>query len=133
MKKKTIAFTEEKSLNLDGFVTIEKTEMGLHNIDFQCCEDVEIESVHADFRIQLMHDGNIYMQEKPKRIRNTPLFREDHSSLSIGRDDIYYFTFRLPKQEAETLPKMLVREAQKIAKKLADTHLNDQTTNHLND
>lgn len=115
---KKIDFTEEKSLTLDGFVTIQKTDDGLHNIDFQCCEDVQIEPVKGDFKVQLMRDGNIYMDEKPKRKRNKPIFRQDHSSLSLGKDGIYYFTFRLPQEEVFRLAGTLVREADEVAKKI---------------
>ena len=115
---KKIDFTEEKSLTLDGFVTIQKTEDGLHNIDFQCCEDVQMEPVKGDFRVQMMRDGNIYMDQKPKRKRNKPIFRQDHSSLSLGKNGIYYFTFRLPKEEVFKLAGTLVREADEVAKKI---------------
>ena len=54
-------------MSLDGFVTIQKTEDGLHNIDFQCCEDVQMEPVEGDFKVQLMRDGNIYLTEKKKK------------------------------------------------------------------
>ena len=115
---KKIDFTEEKSLTLDGFVTIQKTEDGLHNIDFQCCEDVKVKPVKADFKVQLMRDGNIYMDEKPKHKRNKPIFRQDHSSLSLGKNGIYYFTFRLPQEEVFKLAGTLVREADEVAKKI---------------
>ena len=115
---KKIDFTEEKPLTIEGFVTIQKTEDGLHNIDFQCCEDVQIEPVKGDFKVQLMRDGNIYMDEKPKRKRNKPIFRQDHSSLSLGRDGIYYFTFRLPQEEVFRLAGTLKREAEEVAKKI---------------
>ena len=115
---KKIEFTEEKPLTIEGFVTIQKTEDGLHNIDFQCCEDVQIEPVKGDFKVQLMRDGNIYMDQKPKRKRNKPIFRQDHSSLSLGKDGIYYFTFRLPQEEVFKLAGTLVREAEEVAKKI---------------
>ncbi len=115
---KKIDFTEEKSLTLDGFVTIQKTEDGLHTADFQCCEDVQMEPFKGDFRVQGMRDGNIYMDEKPKRKKNKPIFRQDHSSLSLGRDGIYYFTFRLPQEEVFRLAGTLVREADEVAKKI---------------
>ena len=118
MKKKTIDFTQQKPLNLDGFITIQKKDDGLHTADFQCCEDVQMEPFKGDFRVQMMRDGNIYMDEKPKRKRNKPIFRQDHSSLSLGKDGIYYFTFRLPKEEVFKLAGTLVREADEVAKKI---------------
>ena len=67
---KKIDFTEEKPLTIEGFVTIQKKDDGLHTADFQCCEDVKVKPVKGDFKVQLMRDGNIYMDEKPKRKRN---------------------------------------------------------------
>ena len=118
MDKKTIDFTQQKPLTIEGFVTIQKTEDGLHTADFQCCEDVQMEPVKGDFKVQLMRDGNIYMDQKPKRKRNKPIFRQDHSSLSLGKDGIYYFTFRLPQEEVFRLAGTLVREAEEVAKKI---------------
>ena len=115
---KKIEFTEEKPLTIEGFVTIQKKDDGLHTVDFQCCEDVQIEPVKGDFKVQLMRDANIYMDEKPKRKRNKPIFRQDHSSLSLGKDGIYYFTFRLPQEEVFRLAGTLVREADEVAKKI---------------
>ena len=115
---KKIEFTEEKPLNLEGLLTILMMENGLHNIDFQCCEDVQMEPFAGDFRVQLMRDGNIYMDEKPRRKRNKPIFRQDHSSLSLGKNGIYYFTFRLPQEEVFRLAGTLVREADEVAKKI---------------
>ena len=115
---KKIDFTEEKPFTVEGFVTIQKKDDGLHTADFQCCEDVQMEPVKGDFKVQLMRDGNIYMDEKPKRKRNKPIFRQDHSSLSLGRDGIYYFTFRLPQEEVFKLAGTLVREADEVAKKI---------------
>ena len=115
---KKIKFTEEKPLTIEGFVTIQKKDDGLYTGDFQCCEDVQMEPVKGDFRVQMMRDGNIYMDEKPKRKRNKPIFRQDHSSLSLGKDGIYYFTFRMPQEEVFNLAATLKREAEEVAKKI---------------
>ena len=115
---KKIKFTEEKPLTIEGFVTIQKKDDGLYTGDFQCCEDVQMEPVKGDFRVQMMRDGNIYMDEKPKRKRNKPIFRQDHSSLSLGKDGIYYFTFRMPQEEVFNLAGTLKREAEEVAKKI---------------
>ena len=104
MKKKAIDFSAERPLTLDGLLTIQKTEDGLHNIDFQCCEDVEVEPFKADFDVQGMRDGNVYGQEKKKkkRIRNRkPLYKLEDSTFSLGRDGKYYFSFRLPSAQAK--------------------------------
>ena len=115
---KKIKFAEEKPLTIEGFVTIQKKDDGLYTGDFQCCEDVQMEPVKGDFRVQMMRDGNIYMDEKPKRKRNKPIFRQDHSSLSLGKDGIYYFTFRMPQEEVFNLAATLKREAEEVAKKI---------------
>ena len=119
MKKKAIDFSAEKPLTLDGLLTIQKTEDGLHNIDFQCCEDVEVEPFKADFDVQGMRDGNVYGQEKKKkkRIRNRhPLYKLEDSTFSLGRDGKYYFSFRLPSAQARELPTRLASQAEVIAK-----------------
>ena len=115
---KKINITQQKPLNLDGFITIQKKDDGLHTADFQCCEDVQMEPFKGNFRVQGMRDGNIYMDEKPKRKKNKPIFRQDNSSLSLGKDDVYYFTFRLPQEEVFRLAGTLVREADEVAKKI---------------
>ena len=137
---KKIKFSEEKSLTLDGFVTIQKKDDGLHTVDFQCCEDVQIEPVKGDFRVQMMRDGNIYMDQIPKRIRNKPKFREDHSSLSLTSHRKVYVVFCESVDDIDEIPKNMVKEVRKLAKKLEALIpklkakvLNDQTTNHLND
>ena len=116
---KKINITVEKPLTIEGFVTIQKTEDGLHNIDFQCCEDVEIEPIKADFDTQVMHNGDAYLKEKKKkkRVRNRhPLYKLPDSTFSLGRDGKYYFSFRLPSAQAKELPIRLASQAEQIAK-----------------
>ena len=115
---KKIDFTEEKPLTIEAFVTIQKTEDGLHTADFQCCEDVQMEPFACNFRVQGMRDGNIYMNQIPKRIRNKPKFREDHSSLSITSHRKIYLVFCESVDEINEAPKNMVREVQRLAKKL---------------
>ena len=86
-------------------------------LDFVCCEDVEAEVFAGRYKVQGMRDGNIYITELPKRRKNKPLFREDNSSLSHGRNDRYYFVFTLPAAEADDLPRKLVDQASMIAGK----------------
>jgi hypothetical protein len=57
------------------------------------------------------------MVEKPKRVRNTPIFRDDNSSLSKGKNGRYYFFFSLEEERIEELPEELVRQAVAIAEK----------------
>ena len=65
-----------------------------------------------------MRDGNIYITELPKRPKNKPLFREDNSSLSHGRNGKYYFVLSIDENLIDTLPQILVNEASAIAHKI---------------
>ena len=108
----------KRELTLDGMMTFGKLETGLRTLDFMCCEDAEMEAFEGNFRVQAMRDGNVYLTEKKKRVRNKPIFREDNSSLSLGHDGRYYFYFSLPKEMVEDLPNQLVLEASAIAAKV---------------
>ena len=61
-------------------------ENGLHTADFMCCEDALLEPFRGKCKVQMMRDGNVYITELPKRVRNKALFRDDNCSLSQGRD-----------------------------------------------
>ena len=115
-KKQSILFGEQ--ITLDGMMTFGKLETGLRTADFVCCEDVEMETFRGIFNVQGMHDGNVYMQEKPKRIRNKAIFRDDNASLSQGQDKRWYFYFSLDEDQLEQLPEKLVRQAGTIAQKV---------------
>lgn len=108
----------KREVTLEGLMTSGWLETGLRTLDFMCCEDVEAEPFKGDFHVQGMRDGNVYMQQKPKRVRNKPIFRDDNSSLSLGRNSRYYFVFSMPSQRADELPEELVRQACAIAKKM---------------
>lgn len=117
MEKKTFQkFCEQ--VNVEGLMTFEKTENGLRVMDFSCCEDVENEPFVGNCKVQAMRDGNVYITELPKRARNMPLFREDNSSLSLGRNGKYYFCFSLPEARVGELPGELLRQARLIVNKL---------------
>ena len=118
--KKTVNNNNEttRQIMLDGLMTIGMMEDGLRTADFMCCEDVEMTAFSGTFKVQGMRDGNVYMTEKKKRIRNRPLFREDNSSLSKGADGNYYFYFMLPEEELRNLPKKLVNQAYAISQKV---------------
>lgn len=115
---KKIIISNERQVMLDGMMTYGMLENGLRTLDFMCCEDAEMEPVRGNFHVQLMRDGNIYMQEHKKRIRNKPLFRDDNCSLSHGRDGRWYFYFSLDEDELHKLPEQLVRQASNIAQKV---------------
>ena len=113
-----IIISTEKQVMLDGLLTLGLLENGLRTADFMCCEDVELDAFSGTFKVQVMRDGNVYMTEKPKRVRNKPLFRDDNAALSQGQDKRWYFFFSLDEDQLEQLPEKLVRQASAIAQKV---------------
>ena len=107
----------EKEVTLDGLMTIGRVENLIH-AEFMCCEDVRMDAAVTNCKVQLMRDGNVYITELPKRVKNKPMFRDDNCSLSLGRDGRYYFVFSLSEQLVDELPKQLVRQASAIAQKV---------------
>ena len=104
--------------SLNGIMDFTKTEDGLNILDFVCLDYVEMEPFIANCKVQAMRDGYIYITERPRRKRNTPIFREDNSSLTLGRDGKYYFVFTMDKRRKKELPDELVRQAKAIAQKV---------------
>ena len=123
MKRNT---NTEITSTVNGTMTFGETDNGQKLLDFMCTEYVELEPFAADCRVQAMRDGNVYITEKPRRLRNTPLFREDNSSLTLGRDHRYYFVFTLPEKQLSQLPDRLVHQALTIAQKVARNLLNQK-------
>ena len=115
---KKIIISTERQVTLDGMMTIGMLENGLKTADFQCCEDIEMETFSGTFKVQGMRDGNVYMTQIPKRVRNKAIFRDDNASLSQGQDRRWYFYFSLDEDELELLPEKLVRQASAIAQKV---------------
>ena len=115
---KKFIITTERQVTLDGLLTLGLLENGLRTADFQCCEDVELETFSGTFKVEGKRDGNVYMTEKPKRIRNKAIFRDDNASLSQGQDKRWYFYFSLDEDQLEQLPMKLVRQAGAIAQKV---------------
>lgn len=113
-----IIISTENQVMLDGLLTLGLLETGLRTLDFECCEDVEMDAFSGTFKVQGMRDGNVYMTEKPKRIRNKAIFRDDNASLSQGQDKRWYFYFSLDEDQLEQLPEKLVRQASAIAQKV---------------
>jgi len=103
---------------VEGLMTFGKLETGQRTLDFECCEDVAAEAFNGRFKVQGMRDGNVYMSELPKRLKNKPLFREDNCSLSHGRNGRYYFVFSLDEDEIRLLPQKLMEQASAIARKV---------------
>ena len=109
---------EENQVMVDGMMAFGKLETGQRALSFECCEDVIAEPFRGNFYVQGMCDGNVYMTENPKRKRNKPMFREDNSSFSHGRNRRYYFVFSLDEDRICELPYLLVRQAGIIANKV---------------
>ena len=113
-----IRISTKKQVSLDGLMTIGMLEDGLKTAEFMCCEDVVMEAFSGTFKVQGMRDGNLYMTEQPKRIRNKAIFRDDNASLSQGQDRRWYFYFSLDEDQLEQLPDKLVHQASAIAQKV---------------
>ena len=107
-----------REVTLEGMMTFGKCENGLHTADFVCCEDVTCEPFTALCKVQAMRDGNVYVTEMPRRVRNRALFRDDNCSLSHGRNGRYYFVFSMDEDQLAQLPMRLVRQAGNIAQKV---------------
>ena len=113
-----IKINPERITNVDGMMTFGKTEDGLNVLDFKATEPVEMQAFVATCKVQAMHDGNVYITERPRRVHNTPLFREDNCSLTLGRDGKYYFVFTLTEDKIDKLPELLMFQALTIAQKV---------------
>ena len=105
-------------VTLDGLMTIGMLENGLKTADFMCSEDVELDAFSGTFKVEGKRDGNVYMTQKPKRVRNKALFRDDNASLSKGRDGKYYFVFMLDEELIRLLPEKLISQASEIAQRV---------------
>ena len=108
----------QREITLDGLMTFGMLETGLRTLQFECCEDVEEEPFKGDFHVQGMRDGNVYMQQRPKRVRNKAIFRDDNASLSHGQDGRWYFCFSMDEDRIGELPEQLVRQSSAIAQKV---------------
>ena len=115
---KKFIITTERQVTLDGLLTLGLLENGLRTANFMCCEDVLIDAFSGTFKVEGKRDGNVYMTEKPKRIRNKAIFRDDNASLSHGQDGRWYFYFSLDEDRIGELPEQLVRQASSIAQKV---------------
>ncbi len=110
--------TVKREVTLDGLMTFNMLENGLRTAEFECCEDVEMEVFCTQCKVQVMRDGNVYITELPKRIRNKAIFRDDNCSLSLGQNKRYYFVFSLDEEQLAELPEKLVSQASAIAQKV---------------
>ena len=113
-----IFISTERQVSLEGLMSIGMLENGLKTADFMCCEDVEVEAFSGTFKVEGKRDGNLYLTQKPKRVKNKSIFRDDNASLSRGKDGKWYFYFSLDGEQLEQLPEKLVHQASAIAQKV---------------
>ena len=116
--KKNSKILVRKTIDAEGLMTFGELENGLKTMDFTCLLDMQLEATTANFKVQQMRDGNVYMTELPKRVRNNAIFRDDNASLSRGKDGKWYFYFSLDGDQLEQLPEKLVHQASAIAQKV---------------
>ena len=109
-----------RKVTVDGLMSFAKLDNNLNYADFVPCEDVEVEPCIGRFKVQILRNGYVYLEQLAKRIRNSPLFRLAHSSFSYGRNAIYYFNFYIPDSEAERLPDLLEQEAHEAAERVRE-------------
>ena len=107
--------THSRKIQIERTTTINDNQ---HILDFTSTEFAEMDPFIADCKVQAMRDGNVYITERPRRKKGTPLFREDNSTLTLGRDNRYYFVFTMPKDQLDILSDRLVHQALAIAQKV---------------
>ena len=109
----------KKTVMLDGIMTYGHDEKGREIADFQNVEPGGVvEPFVGRCKVQRVRDGHLYVTRLPKRIRNRPLFRQDHSSLSRGQNHRYYFVLSMDEEGVMNLPDILIRESMEAAIKL---------------
>jgi hypothetical protein len=109
----------KKLMMLDGIMTYGQDDRGREIADFQNVEPgVVVEPFVGKCKVQRVRDGHLYVTRLPKRIRNKPLFRQDHSSLSRGHNQKYYFVLTMDETDVMELPDVLIKESMEAAIKL---------------
>ncbi len=116
----------KEPLMLSGVMTYGYDEKGREIADFQNCDPgVMLEPFTAQCKVQRVRDGNLYVTRLPKRIRNRPMFRQDHSSVSKSRNRKYYFVMIMDEADVQEMPDTLIREAREAAGKLRSYLMQD--------
>lgn len=120
--KKVISIQTKREVTLDGMMTYGKSETGLHQADFKNYEgNADVEPFTGKCRVQVMRGGDVYIDELPRKMsgQGQRLFRQDNSTLSLGTNRMYYFSFWLPEELVDELPERLVRQANEAAAKMS--------------
>ena len=107
-----IIITAERQASLNGMMTFGMLENGLHTADFMNCEDAAMEPFKGSFTVQGMRDGNLYMQERKKRIRNNSLLirKARHGRVSGTRDKGWQLTLKVFASEGIDWQRAFVEE-----------------------
>lgn len=102
----------KREITVEGMMTFDKLGTGQRMLDFMCCEDVALEPFTGLCKVQAMRDGNVYITEKPKRVRNNLLLirKAKHGRLSGTRDKAYQLTLKVFATEGIDWQKAFVTE-----------------------
>ena len=102
----------ERQVMVEGLMTFGKLETGLRTLDFQCCEEIMAEPFKGNFHVPGMRDGNVYMQQNPKRVRSNSLLirKAKHGRLSGTRDKAWQLTLKVFASEGIDWQKAFVEE-----------------------
>lgn len=102
----------KKEITVDGMMSFNELKNGLFGADFVCCEDAVLEPFTGLCKVQAMRDGNVYITEKPKRVRNNLLLirKAKHGRLSGTRDKAYQLTLKVFATEGIDWQKAFVTE-----------------------
>ena len=111
MKKITQVLIGEQ-VTLEGMMTFSQSETGLRTLDFMCCEDAQAVPFVGCFKVQGMRDGNVYMTEKKRPVRNNALLirKAAHGRLSGTRDHAFQLTLKVFAVEAIDWQRAFIEE-----------------------
>jgi hypothetical protein len=98
-------------MTLDGMMAYGRLEDGRKTADFVNFEETQMEPVVGKFHVQLMRDGNMYMTQEKPRVRQKPVLKLAHSSVSFGKDGFDRYVFTLPSEQRSEFCQLLHDEA----------------------
>ena len=93
-------------------MSFNELENGQFGADFVCCENVVLEPFTGLCKVQAMRDGNVYITEKSKRVRNNALLirKAKHGRLSGTRDHAWQLTLKVFAAEGIDWQRVFVTE-----------------------
>ena len=113
---------KKQQMTVDGMMTFDRLQNGLHTADFVSTEYLEMEPFAGDFRVQVMSNGSVTMVQKPRRIRRGPLRRGNRWSISVTRDGLLLIGWRLPVTDIRHASKIFKKDAREIAEEIEDVY-----------